>query len=211
MPEPERTALYRLYDAKDHLLYIGVTSDPHERWTTHGREKAWWKRVVRRDLEWFANRELALTAETAAIKAEGPTYNHVGTEGDLATRELPPGNGRPVYKKIADLLRQGIESGAYPPRSRLPGENRLLEQYGVSRATARAALAVLAEEGLTSTRRGAGVFVRPIEERATGDGTSVVLPLEDPTRLAAVLAENVSRADLVTLTQALVALLAEDR
>ena len=35
----DRTALYRLYDAEDQLLYIGITSYPPKRWTEHERDK----------------------------------------------------------------------------------------------------------------------------------------------------------------------------
>lgn len=61
---------------------------------------------------------------------------------------------------IAAELRAAIASGAYPPGDRLPGENALMKTYGVARMTARSALAMLRNEGLTSTRKGAGVFVR---------------------------------------------------
>lgn len=68
--------------------------------------------------------------------------------------------GRTKYRVIADELRTAITSGSYAPGDRLPGENALMEKYGVARMTARQALAVLQNEGLTITRRGAGVFVR---------------------------------------------------
>jgi predicted GIY-YIG superfamily endonuclease len=43
MPEPpERTALYRLYDATDQLLYVGISTNPEERWKTHTMLKSWW-------------------------------------------------------------------------------------------------------------------------------------------------------------------------
>lgn len=69
----------------------------------------------------------------------------------------------PAYRKIADDLRAAIKRGEYQPGQRIPGENQLMEQYGFSRNTVRDALAVLREEGLTDTRRGAGNFVRKFE------------------------------------------------
>lgn len=68
---------------------------------------------------------------------------------------------QPKYQRIARELRDGIESGEYGPGDRLPGENELMATYGVARMTARQALAVLREAGLTETRKGAGVFVLP--------------------------------------------------
>ncbi len=61
---------------------------------------------------------------------------------------------------IASALRAAIQDGAYLPGDRLPGENTLMADYGVARMTARHALAMLRDEGLTTTRHGVGVFVR---------------------------------------------------
>ncbi|KPI12043.1 transcriptional regulator, GntR family with UTRA sensor domain containing protein [Actinobacteria bacterium OK074] len=74
------------------------------------------------------------------------------------------------YLQIAGDLRAAILSGERAPGSRIPGENELMESYGVARETARKALAVLRNEGLTETRKGAGTFVRafrPIRRNAT--------------------------------------------
>jgi GntR family transcriptional regulator len=66
----------------------------------------------------------------------------------------------PRYRQIAAELRSAIGQGEYPPGARLPGENALMQEYGVARMTARQALAVLISEGLAVSRKGAGVFVR---------------------------------------------------
>ncbi|MFF9759563.1 GntR family transcriptional regulator [Streptomyces caelestis] len=75
---------------------------------------------------------------------------------------------RPKYQRIADSLREAIQSGEYGPGDRLPGENDLMTTYGVARMTARQALSVLRDEGIAEARKGAGVFVRafrPIRRR----------------------------------------------
>lgn len=64
---------------------------------------------------------------------------------------------------IADDLRAGIAAGTYRPGDRLPGENSLMQSYDVARMTARHALAMLRDEGLTVTRKGVGVFVREFQ------------------------------------------------
>lgn len=66
----------------------------------------------------------------------------------------------PVYARIADDLRAAIRAGQYADGDRLPGENVLMERYGVARMTARQALATLRYEGLAVSRKGSGVFVR---------------------------------------------------
>jgi GntR family transcriptional regulator len=66
----------------------------------------------------------------------------------------------PIYRRIADRLRDQILSGALRDGDRLPGENAIMAEYGIARATARQALAVLINEGLVVPRRGSGVYVR---------------------------------------------------
>lgn len=76
---------------------------------------------------------------------------------------------RSKYRNIADDLRKMITGGTYGAGDRIPGENELMARYGVARMTARAALTALRDEGLTVTRKGAGVFVRdfqPIKRRS---------------------------------------------
>lgn len=78
----------------------------------------------------------------------------------------------PKYLEIATALRSDIDSGLYPPGSRLPAEPRLVERFGAAQGTIRRALAVLQTEGRIEARHGAGVFVRasrPILRR-TGRG-----------------------------------------
>jgi GntR family transcriptional regulator len=64
------------------------------------------------------------------------------------------------HQRIADDLRARIRSGELADGDRLPGENALMESYGVARMTARHALADLQNEGIAVARKGSGVFVR---------------------------------------------------
>ncbi|MFB7613442.1 GntR family transcriptional regulator [Kitasatospora sp. NPDC056181] len=70
------------------------------------------------------------------------------------------GEKQPKYQRIADTLKAAIDAGEYRAGDRLPGENDLMDEYGVARMTARQALGVLQSEGIAEARRGAGVFVR---------------------------------------------------
>jgi len=72
----------------------------------------------------------------------------------------PDAGRQPKYQRIADALREAIQSGEYGPGDRLPGENDLMATYEVARMTARQALGVLQNEGVAESRKGAGVFVR---------------------------------------------------
>nr|WP_221308051.1 GntR family transcriptional regulator [Nocardiopsis mwathae] len=66
----------------------------------------------------------------------------------------------PVYREIAEALRSAIASGELADGDRVPGENELMRQYSVARATARQALSVLINEGLVVPIRGSGIYVR---------------------------------------------------
>lgn len=70
------------------------------------------------------------------------------------------GSTVPVHAQIAADLREAIRAGDLKDGDRLPGENALMDRYGVARMTARQALATLRYEGLAVSRKGSGVFVR---------------------------------------------------
>ncbi|MFG3495838.1 GntR family transcriptional regulator [Streptomyces sp. NPDC047928] len=65
---------------------------------------------------------------------------------------------RPKWAQIAEVIRERIATGEYPPRH-LISEVRLEQEYGVARMTVRKATAALREEGLIITTPGMGSFV----------------------------------------------------
>lgn len=77
----------------------------------------------------------------------------------------PAARGTTGYQQIAHWLRTRIESGTYPPGTKVPSENELMALFSVEQPTVRRALDVLKNEGLIYARRGSGTFVhdfRPI-------------------------------------------------
>lgn len=66
-----------------------------------------------------------------------------------------------LQERISADLFDKIQRGAYAPGDKLPSENELMDAYGVSRVTVRAALGMLVDEGMLVKRRGKGTFVRP--------------------------------------------------
>lgn len=64
-----------------------------------------------------------------------------------------------MYRKIADDLRQRIESGEIGQDTQLPTELELREQWDASRNTVRDAIKLLITRGLVETRPGQGTFV----------------------------------------------------
>jgi GntR family transcriptional regulator len=73
------------------------------------------------------------------------------------------------HERVAAVLAREIRSGVVRRGAQLPGEVELARRFSVSRNTIRAALAVLAEEDLITTRTGKGSFVlfdgRPLDGR----------------------------------------------
>ncbi|WP_129663945.1 GntR family transcriptional regulator [Phytoactinopolyspora endophytica] len=75
----------------------------------------------------------------------------------------------PLYFQVAQHLEQLIESGVYPPGTRLDNEILLADQLGLSRPTMRRAIEYLVDRGLLVRKRGVGTQVvqpkvrRPVE------------------------------------------------
>ncbi|WP_055481633.1 GntR family transcriptional regulator [Sphaerimonospora mesophila] len=65
----------------------------------------------------------------------------------------------PVYKQIAEIIRERIGSGALPPGQPMPSEAQLEAEYGIARTTARRVARELREQGLVYTVQGEGTFV----------------------------------------------------
>ncbi|MEU4626230.1 winged helix-turn-helix domain-containing protein [Actinoplanes sp. NPDC023801] len=77
---------------------------------------------------------------------------------------IDPSADRAVFRQLADLLRQQIESGELAPGDPLPSELRLGEDHNISRTTVRQAIAQLRAEGLVTVDRPRGTFVRVPEQ-----------------------------------------------
>lgn len=79
------------------------------------------------------------------------------------------GLSRPLYEQIQiDLIRK-IESGLFVDHQRIPSENELCREYGVSRITATKALTELALNGYIYRLQGKGSFVVPAADRPVSD------------------------------------------
>ena len=65
----------------------------------------------------------------------------------------------PRYQEIFLELAERIRSGTYLPGKLLPGEHRLMEEFGVSRDTVRKSLSLLSRHGYIEKSRGRGSVV----------------------------------------------------
>jgi len=82
------TYLYRVFDAADLLLYIGIAESFEQRLSQHEINSGWFDKAERLVVEWHTDRRSALTAEGTAIEAERPLWNRVGSPYRAAAEEL---------------------------------------------------------------------------------------------------------------------------
>lgn len=73
-----------------------------------------------------------------------------------------------LYHQVAEQIIDLIESGEYPPGSRLPGERDLAEKFGVSRVSVREAEISLQAVGRLSIKVGSGAYVMDPSEGHPG-------------------------------------------
>ena len=82
-----------------------------------------------------------------------------------------------LYQEVAERLRQRIFSHELTPGTWID-EQKLAEQYGISRTPMREALKVLASEGLVTLKPRRGCYVTEISERDLDDVFPIMALLE---------------------------------
>lgn len=169
---PERTALYRFFNATGQLLYVGISGNTENRWRRHAESKPWWSDVADKTTEWLDSRPEALDAERVAIRAERPLYNHAhNTAAVLALlpaaidEPLRPqftpvvADDRNAAQRMAADIRALTMAGELPTGSRLPTTQDLCTRYKVSNVTVQRGLRILKSEGFAVGRNGSAVYV----------------------------------------------------
>ncbi|WP_138381117.1 histidine utilization repressor [Luteithermobacter gelatinilyticus] len=72
----------------------------------------------------------------------------------------------PLYRKIKNHILERIRAGDWAPGMRVPSENDLVKQFGVSRMTTNRALRELTDEGYLERLAGVGTFVADLKARS---------------------------------------------
>ena len=67
--------LYRFYDEKDNLLYIGISNSFYSRANQHNKNSEWFHKASYATLEHYDTREEVEEAEKEAIRTEHPIHN----------------------------------------------------------------------------------------------------------------------------------------
>mgnify|MGYP000870751274 CR=1 FL=1 len=112
----------------------------------------------------------------------------------------------PLYRQIAEWLKQNILSGALPAGTRLPATRALAQELGTSRITVKNAYLLLESDGLILTHEGSGTFTAsPLHPRSEDAQNPTAWPLWQLEAVAAdVLPENQPHApslgDMISFT-----------
>jgi len=99
------------------------------------------------------------------------------TDAVKSSRQPSGKSNTPLYLQVARTLKEEIVSGLYMVGSLLPTEEELCKRFSVSRYTVREALRLLRDDGLVSSRQGAGTIVVP--PRAAGSDIHQVTSIND--------------------------------
>jgi GntR family transcriptional regulator len=65
----------------------------------------------------------------------------------------------PLYHQLKTILLERVKSGELKSNDKLPSEDEIAEQYGISKATVRQAIGELASEGVIRREQGRGTYV----------------------------------------------------
>jgi GntR family transcriptional regulator len=75
---------------------------------------------------------------------------------------IDPKSSTPIFRQIADQLRQAIDSKVYKPGEMLPSLRAMAIDINVNPNTVQRAYEALEREGVVETRRGVGIFVTAV-------------------------------------------------
>jgi predicted GIY-YIG superfamily endonuclease len=78
-----KTILYRFYDSKGKLLYVGITNNFDRRLQQHLADKWWAPQIARTQKVLYPSRTAAQNAELRAIRSERPRHNVAHNQGFL--------------------------------------------------------------------------------------------------------------------------------
>lgn len=82
------------------------------------------------------------------------------------------------YKRcqLRSIILSDLEKGRFRVGDQLPTENEMVQQYGMSRATVREAIALLVQEGVLARKRGAGTFIQSHKPRKQSNLIAAMVP-----------------------------------
>lgn len=139
-----RTALYRFFDARGTLLYLGITHDVDQRWTSHARFQPWWLDVAKKTVEWHDTRPAAKALEDKAMQQEKPLYDRSGRlRGEVEQGQLVDARLVLETNRALAAIRRAIDDGTFPAWRIMPTISGLSERFELPLVAVSEALDVL--------------------------------------------------------------------
>lgn len=102
----ERTHLYRAFDERGVLLYIGIGRNWARRWVQHAERAPFYDEVCALAIETYDSRDAALEAERKAIRFEHPLHNRQHNT-QCADPNSEAARGDRAYREQAAAARLG--------------------------------------------------------------------------------------------------------
>jgi hypothetical protein len=123
-----KTHLYRHFDDKGQLLYVGISLSAFTRLSQHKTSSTWANDALYMKTESFDNKELALAAENKAIETEYPKFNKYHNYG-----RLPEGLRRTSvcsfnYRNDGDKVITGLRIESLPDIDELPKHDLVMSK-----------------------------------------------------------------------------------
>ncbi|MFD7705639.1 GIY-YIG nuclease family protein [Streptomyces sp. NPDC059786] len=164
----ERTALYRYLAADGQPLYIGITRHLKNRKTAHARS-LWAKEAASFTVEWYDTEAEAAAAETAAIRAERPTYNDADNFDHVpdtwsAWPQLTS-EGRLKASKLAAIIQAEIDDGVWLANHKIPSASVMAQAVGIGEGATKTAIGMLENADSIYRYKRFGYFVSSGQRR----------------------------------------------
>lgn len=112
----DETVLYRYYDYRRDLLYVGITNDAYQRFMQHSLNAPWFLDAWVFTVEVFAHLAEAQAAELAAIRTEQPRWNGIGSRHWELFDGVEPGEHRGRRWRHRSALRHQVICGTCQAR-----------------------------------------------------------------------------------------------
>jgi hypothetical protein len=125
--------LYRIFDSEGALLYVGATTNPGQRYSTHSKMQPWWDEATTITLQHLPSFDELAVAEVQAIKAEKPKYNVSNADVPKPWLYKPKG---PMGEGYFGLRNDGLWLGRIDLAPGPNGKRRSKQVASKDRATA---------------------------------------------------------------------------
>lgn len=107
-PSAGQVAVYRFYDARERLLYVGISNDPRRRWAEHALTKPWYPQVRHQAVTWYGSEKKARAVEARAIRRDRPAFNVAGAlrppHTRLTIQAVPTVNAGVAWVLISQVI-----------------------------------------------------------------------------------------------------------